>query len=207
MPDEGTPDDQIGEALLIRVVQDQMMNIVTEGNVCLPHLPEVQPLHNGQCQKLVEQLAKSVKVIADQLDREQKLNNLINGLASIGDKTIFSKLVSGVFDDGQINWGRIIVLFYAVGKLALKMVLANLSTVVLDILDSCLVFFRTKLLVWIRNMGGWISSISELTQFSVEHISVSASSFYYIPSGEFLITFACGIMLGSAIVWRFSRSS
>lgn len=46
--------------------------------------------------------------------------SLIDGLACLGDRNIFSKLVEGVFSDGQINWGRIIVLFYAVGKLAVK---------------------------------------------------------------------------------------
>lgn len=44
----------------------------------------------------------------------------IDGLARLGDRKIFSKLVERVFDDGQINWGRIIVLFYAVGRLAVK---------------------------------------------------------------------------------------
>ncbi|KAK2829676.1 hypothetical protein Q7C36_017666 [Tachysurus vachellii] len=201
MSNDGTPDDQIGEALLIRVVQDQMMNITTGGNVRLPLLPEVQPLHNLQHQKLLDQLALSVKVIGDQLNNEQNFNHQIDGLARLGDKKIFSKLVEGVFDDGQINWGRIIVLFFAVGKLAVKMVLANLPEVFSEILDSCLDFFRTKLLAWIRNMGGWISSISALTQFSIERITASYIRF------EHLIAFVCGIMLGSAIVWKLSRSS
>ncbi|GAA6066704.1 apoptosis regulator BAX isoform X1 [Tachysurus ichikawai] len=200
MSNDGTPDDQIGEALLIRVVQDQMVNITT-GRKCLPHLPEVQPLDNVQHQKLLDQLAMSVKVIGDQLNNEQNFNNQIDGLARLGDKKIFSKLVEGVFDNGQINWGRIIVLFFAVGKLAVKMVLANLPAVFSEILDSCLDFFRTKLLAWIRNMGGWISSISALTQFSIERISASSIRF------EHLITFVCGIMLGSAIVWKLNRSS
>nr|ARO86274.1 bcl2-associated X protein b [Tachysurus fulvidraco] len=200
MSNDGTPDDQIGEALLIRVVQDQM-NITTGGKVCFPRLPEVQPFHNVQHQNLLDQLAMSLRVIGDQLNNEKNFNDQIDGLARLGDKKIFSRLVEGVFDDGHINWGRIIVLFYAVGKLAVKMVLANLPAVLSEILDSCLDFFRTKLLAWIRNMGGWISSISALTQFSTEHISTSSFRF------DYLISFVCGIMLGSAVVWKLSRSS
>ncbi|KAK3552719.1 hypothetical protein QTP86_021111 [Hemibagrus guttatus] len=205
MSNDGTPDDQIGEALLIRVVQDQMVNITTGGQLCSPNFPVVQPLPNVQHQKLVNELAKSVKVIGDQLNHEQIFNNQIDGLARLGDKKIFSKLVEGVFDDGQINWGRIIVLFFAVGKLAVKMLLANLPTVFSEILESCLDFFRTKLLGWIRNMGGWISSISAMTQFCSEHIS--ASPFCRIVSVEHLFAFVCGVTLGSVIVWKLSRSS
>lgn len=51
--------------------------------------------------------------------------SLIDGLARLGDKKIFSKLVEGVFNDGQINWGRIIVLFYAVGKLSVKVLMED----------------------------------------------------------------------------------
>ncbi|KAG7334708.1 hypothetical protein KOW79_001304 [Hemibagrus wyckioides] len=202
MSNDGTPDDQIGEALLIRVVKDQMVNITPEGKFCLP---EVQPLHNAQHRKLLDELAKSVRVIGDQLNHEQNFNNQIDGLACQCDKTIFSKLVEGVFSDGTINWGRIIVLFYAVGKLAVKMVLANLPTHFSEILESCLDYFRTKLLGWIRSMGGWISSISAMTQFSIEHIS--ASSFCGILSVENLFAFVCGVTLGSVIVWKLSRSS
>ncbi|KAM9457258.1 apoptosis regulator BAX-like [Clarias gariepinus] len=204
MSSEGTPDGQIGEALLIRVVQDQFLNVPVGGKVCTPSLPEVQPLDNPQHQMLLDQVAQSVKVIGDQLNRDQSFNNHIDGLACLCDKNIFSRLVEGVFNDGQINWGRIIVLYYAVGRLAVKMVLANLPRVFSELLDSCLDFFRTKLLVWIRNMGGWISSISEMTRFSIEHIS--ASSFNIFPSAELAVAFICGILLGSVIVWKLNRS-
>ncbi|MCJ8739038.1 hypothetical protein PDJAM_G00042610 [Pangasius djambal] len=133
-----------------------MVNMIKGGNVSVPRLPDVQPLPNVQHQKLLDQLAQSVKVIGDKLNEEQNLNHQIDGLVRLGDRKIFSRLVEGVFSDGLINWGRIIVLYYAVGKLAVKMVLANMPTVFSELLDSCLDFFRRKLLVWICNMGGWV---------------------------------------------------
>ncbi|XP_060758091.1 apoptosis regulator BAX-like [Neoarius graeffei] len=204
MSNEETPDGQIGEALLMMVVKDQAAGIIQGGTLSLPCLPKVQPLPDVQSQKLVDQLAQSVKMIGDHLNQEQTFNDQIDGLARLGDKTIFPKLVEGVFNDGQINWGRIIVLFCTVGKLSVKMVLANLPGVFSEILDSCLDFFRMKLLVWIRNMGGWINSISALTQFSIEHVSVS--SFCTIMSAEHIVAFVCGLLLGSAIFWKLSRN-
>lgn len=58
------------------MVQDQIdkENIIKEKNISLPHLPEVQPLDNAYNQKLLKQLAESVKVIGDRLHQEQKLN-------------------------------------------------------------------------------------------------------------------------------------
>lgn len=45
---------------------------------------------------------------------------MIDGLVKVADKRSFWELVEKVFTDGQINWGRIIVLFYSVGKLSAK---------------------------------------------------------------------------------------
>lgn len=45
---------------------------------------------------------------------------MIDGLVKVADKRSFWELVEKVFTDDQINWGRIIVLFYSVGKLSAK---------------------------------------------------------------------------------------
>lgn len=49
-------------------------NVIKGKNIPIPRLPEVQPLTNGQSQQLLEQLGQSVKVIGDQLNKEQELN-------------------------------------------------------------------------------------------------------------------------------------
>lgn len=45
---------------------------------------------------------------------------MIEDLAKVADTSSFLKLVKKVFTDDQITWGRIIVLFYSVGKLSAK---------------------------------------------------------------------------------------
>ncbi|RXN33692.1 apoptosis regulator BAX-like protein [Labeo rohita] len=155
---EVSQDDQIGEALLIGVVRNEVMSVTAEVHAAPPALPEARPISNSQDQKLVEQLAETIKVIGDRLDQDKAFNDMIDGLVKVADKKSFWELVEKVFTDGQINWGRIIVLFYSVGKLSAKMVLASLPTIVSDILTLCLDYFRRTLLEWIRKMGGWWSS-------------------------------------------------
>ncbi|XP_066498300.1 apoptosis regulator BAX-like isoform X1 [Hoplias malabaricus] len=157
---EGTSDDLIGEALLIGVVEDQVKNATTEVDISSLSLPKPKPITNSQDQRLVEQLADTIRVIGDRLDQDQRFNDMIDGLVCVADKSSFWKLVEKVFCNEQITWGRIIVLFYSVGKLSVKMVLAHLPAVFTDILNLSLDFFRRKLLQWICNMGGWTAALT-----------------------------------------------
>lgn len=202
---EVSQDDQIGEALLIGVVRDEVMGVAAEGHAAPPALPEARPINNSQDQKLVEQLAKTIKVIGDRLDQDKAFNDMIDGLVKVADKRSFWELVEKVFTDGQINWGRIIVLFYSVGKLSAKMVLARLPTIVSDILTLSLDYFRRTLLEWIRKVGGWMFSIPALACFSFEQFSGSSLSKYSSYFGAAL-AFTGGLLLGGFIVSKFPRN-
>ncbi|KAF4116095.1 BCL2 associated X, apoptosis regulator b [Onychostoma macrolepis] len=203
---EVSQDDQIGEALLIGVVRNEVMSVATEVHAAPPALPEARPISNSQDQKLVEQLAETIKVIGDRLDQDKAFNDMIDGLVKVADKRSFWELVEKVFTDGQINWGRIIVLFYSVGKLSAKMVLAHLPTIVSDILTLSLDYFRRILLEWIRKMGGWMHSIPALACFSFEQFSASSLSKYSSYFGAAL-AFTGGLLLGGFIVSKFPRNS
>lgn len=50
---------------------------------------------------------------------------MIDDLAKVADMSSFLKLVEKVFTNGQITWGRIIVLFYLVGKLSAKVLVRS----------------------------------------------------------------------------------
>ncbi|KAK3520245.1 hypothetical protein QTP70_019698, partial [Hemibagrus guttatus] len=201
-----TTDAQIGEALLISMIKYQINAYSRGADVSLPQLPVVQPFTNEKDEKLYSELAQMIKVIAEVLEKDHAIKNQIDDVARLGDKKSFSKLMQSVFDDGQISWARIIVLFYVVGKLCVKMLLANLPNVFSEILKSCLDYFREKLLAWIRSVGGWIGSISALTQFSIERTSASSLSTIPLPAALFT-TFFLGILLGGVIVWKVKTSS
>ncbi|XP_072549598.1 BCL2 associated X, apoptosis regulator b isoform X2 [Salminus brasiliensis] len=201
---EGTSDDQIGEALLIGVVEDQVKNVIREGDTSSLGLPKTQPIANAQDQRLVNQLAETIRVIGDQLDKDPRFNDMIDGLGRVADKSSFWKLVERVFSDDEINWGRIIVLFYSIGKLSAKMVLSHLPTVFSDILALSLDYFRRNLLQWICNMGGWINSISAVTRFSIERFSASSLCSISRSAGLTLV-FGAGVLMGGIIMWRLNR--
>jgi len=60
-----------------RVVRNEVMNVAAEGNEDPPELPEVRPLSNTHDQKLVQQLAETIKVIGDRLDQDQAFNESV----------------------------------------------------------------------------------------------------------------------------------
>ncbi|XP_055049921.1 apoptosis regulator BAX-like [Misgurnus anguillicaudatus] len=197
-------DYQIGEALLIGVVRHQVMTVATEGNAVT--LPEVPAISNSYDQKLVEQLAETIRVIGDKLDQDTEFNDAFDGLVKVCDKNSFWKIVEKVFKDDQINWGRIVVLFYAVGKLAAKMVMARLPCIVSDILALSLDYFKRYLLDWICKMGGWVKSIPALAQFAIEQFSRTSPKNYSFVFGA-VLTFTSGALLGAFIFWRLHKSS
>uniref|UniRef100_A0A8B9GUN9 Bcl-2 Bcl-2 homology region 1-3 domain-containing protein n=1 Tax=Astyanax mexicanus TaxID=7994 RepID=A0A8B9GUN9_ASTMX len=151
---------------------DQVKSVNAAGDTSSLGIPKPKPLSHAQNQMLLNQLADTIRVIGDRLDMDTGFNDMIDGLGRVANKNSFWKLVEGVFSDGQINWGRIIVLFYSVGKLAAKMVLAHLPEVFSEILNLSLDYFRRTLLQWIRNMGGWVRSTykcTELTNWRYSH--------------------------------------
>lgn len=60
-----------------RVVRREVMNVAAEGNAAPPDLPEAPPISNSQDQKLVQQLAETIKVIGDRLDQDQAINESV----------------------------------------------------------------------------------------------------------------------------------
>ncbi|TRY98970.1 hypothetical protein DNTS_001236 [Danionella cerebrum] len=96
------------------------MSVAAESNAAVPDLLEAQEVRNSQDQMLIQQLAETIRAIGDKLDQNQGFNDMIDGLVKVADRSSFGKLVDKVFTDDQINWGRIIVLFYSIGRLSAK---------------------------------------------------------------------------------------
>ncbi|XP_062412421.1 apoptosis regulator BAX-like [Sardina pilchardus] len=194
-------DEQITEAIMMRVVKDELKEVPAE---IVPPLPEPKPLH-AKDEILTAQLAQTIKIIGDDLVKHKALNDTIDGFArkilgSPKDTGIYKKLVMQVFADGNINWGRIVVLFYAIAKLAGKMLWARLPERVTEMISWTLDYFKQHLLSWVLKMGGWICSIASIACFRIESLPA-----LYPPEQSALpvlgITcFVGGIALGSCVV-------
>lgn len=192
-------DERIGEALIKEVIQEELKDVPSE------EVPPITPLalevKTEQEQKIVTQLGIMVRIIGDRVKDDREFQDAIDGVAFCpGSKwERFQQVADKVFEQG-ITWERIAVLFYVAGKLALKLVEAHLPQSVKEIIWWTVDFFKTNLLGWIREHGGWINSFSELASASVS--SVSPMSAYI--SG-LVIIFAAGLLLGSVITLRLTR--
>lgn len=65
------------KSVSFRVIRHQLMNVATEGNVTPISILEVPRISNIQDQKLVEQLAETIKVIGDKLDQDTEFNESV----------------------------------------------------------------------------------------------------------------------------------
>ncbi|XP_051995878.1 apoptosis regulator BAX [Xyrauchen texanus] len=185
-------DDLFSQNLVIRVLRDQVQRAGRLAHT----IPELQPMNDEQ-EKLLEQMAEVIILYGDDLDRDVKFKNMVDGFARVADSQSFLMLVDKVFVDG-ITWGKIVMLICVVGK-SLAKILADLVSV---IVSWTLDYFKNKLLYWICNMGGWINSISSLAHYSYEQDSGSSTSLVSPFSG---VVFISGLLLGGLIVWRLNR--
>ncbi|XP_042564790.1 apoptosis regulator BAX-like [Clupea harengus] len=201
-------DEQITEAIMMSVVKDELKEVPTEQ---VPTLPE--PKHfNAKDQNLTSQLAQTIKIIGDDLVKHKPLNDTIDGFAkkilnNPQEQGAYQKLVTQLFADGNINWGRIVVLFYTVGKLAKKMLLAHLPETVTEMISWTLNYFKKNILGWVLKMGGWICSIASIACFRIESVPALNSPEHSSASAIGVTCFVGGIVLGGCIVlWLTGRT-
>ncbi|KAJ7989918.1 hypothetical protein DPEC_G00309470 [Dallia pectoralis] len=190
-----TSDERVGVVLLNRVMEDQLAGVPSSEGLLL----KSEKMENEHDEKIVTQLSEMIRKIAAALEKDKVLNDTIDGMAGkLSDKTNYWRLVENVFADGHVTWERIAVLFYVAGRVAVKMVIAHLPQYVKDILTWTLEYFKSKLLSWVQENGGWVSSFSELARVPVERMnSLSAQT------PVTLLIFIGGVLLGS-FMWKLS---
>uniref|UniRef100_A0A8C6WRU0 Bcl-2 Bcl-2 homology region 1-3 domain-containing protein n=1 Tax=Neogobius melanostomus TaxID=47308 RepID=A0A8C6WRU0_9GOBI len=192
-------DERIGEALIKEVMEEELKDVATED------VPSLSPLvHQGQTDQekiIVYQVSKLIKTIGNKLQDDveyQQFNDSIDNLARIpGCKwDQFKQVAYKVFED-QITWERIALLFIAAGRLAVRLVEARLPQTILEFAKWVMDFFRQRLLGWIRNHGGWISSFSELAIAPLR--AVSRGPVYGV------LLFVAGLTLGCLVTQRLMQ--
>ncbi|KAM6957825.1 apoptosis regulator BAX-like [Aplochiton taeniatus] len=196
----GTSDERIGEALIKVVIEEELKDVAAED--VPPFTPMTKEVQTEQERKIVTQLGEMIRIIGDKVKDDKEFQDAIDGMASGpgSPEVTFSHLVNKVLESGPISWERIALLFYVAGRVAVKMVQAHLPQLVKDILKWTLEVFRTRLLGWVREHGGWINSFSELARCQVERMTSLSSQ-----RSVFLLIFIVGLTLGSFITWRVAR--
>ena len=105
-----------------------------------------------------KQVAKVLRDIGDSLNQHPTLNTMINEIHVTKDTAFetFLSVAMQIFQDGKVNWGRVVTLFYFGYKLAIQ-VLTQVPLIKM-IIEWVVKFIKEKLVQWIVEQGGWVSS-------------------------------------------------
>ncbi|KAL1278170.1 hypothetical protein QQF64_024843 [Cirrhinus molitorella] len=183
--------EELFKNLILRSVKDQLQS---EG-ICLPSLPEPQPMSAEQ-EQLLEQMADVIKIRNDSLDQDPQFNEMTNLFAHLADRQNFQIILDNLLGD-DISWGRIFSLICVVGRIA-KIHPNSFPSIMSWTQD----YFRDNVLSWICCRGGWLNSITFLVHYIITRNAGSSSSLISLPCGVFFIS---GVLLGGLICWRLNR--
>ncbi|XP_020906977.1 apoptosis regulator BAX [Exaiptasia diaphana] len=102
-----------------------------------------------------KQVAHVLRDIGDSLHQHSTLNQLISECNVTKDTAFetFLNVAMQIFQDGNVNWGRIVTLFYFGYKLAIQ-VLTQVPLIKM-IIEWVVKFIKEKLVNWIVEQGGW----------------------------------------------------
>ena len=119
-------------------------------------LPVPQELSDNQ-KRINKDVAHVIRDIGDRLSNDTSLNTLISKVVVTKDTAFDTFLQVGgqIFNDGVVNWGRIVTLFYFGYKLALQVI--NQIPLIKMIIDWVVQFIKDRLAKWIFEQGGWVS--------------------------------------------------
>ncbi|XP_054877482.1 apoptosis regulator BAX-like isoform X1 [Poeciliopsis prolifica] len=105
------------------------------------------------CTPQMQKISEGLQAIGDQVDGEVQ--------RAVGDQTIrpsmdnYIKVVIGIFSDGEINWGRVVIVFSFTCLYVLKAYEDKVYDVIKNIINWTIDYFQNKVVNWIRNQGGW----------------------------------------------------
>ncbi|XP_054469151.1 apoptosis regulator BAX [Anoplopoma fimbria] len=131
-----------------------------------------------QIKEVVAQLLK----IADEMNRNAELQQLINQVQGNCAQDIFMKVARNIFADG-INWGRVVALFHLAYRLIYKALTSNHLENIRIIISWVLRFIREQLYRWLVQQGGWAGVIHGFSRWRtvaiVASVALVAAIVYY----------------------------
>ncbi|XP_034536321.1 apoptosis regulator BAX [Notolabrus celidotus] len=121
-----------------------------------------------QVKEVVEQLLK----IADELNRNAELQQLISQVPGNCAQDIFMTVARSIFADG-INWGRVVALFHLAYRLIYKALTTNHLENIRMIISWVLQVIREQLYAWLVQQGGWAGVIRGFSRWRTVTILAS----------------------------------
>lgn len=140
--------------------------------------------------KVNKDVAVVIREIGDRLANDASLNTMISQVRVSRDTAFdtFLQVAAQIFNDGVVNWGRIVTLFYFGYKLAVQVI--NEIPLIKMIVQWLVEFIKDRLAKWIFEQGGWESVLEYFQSLRQKHdIQV-----YVVFGGMCLLAFA--------LLWR-----
>lgn len=179
---EDVIDDPILEqgAVIFRGYVTQRLNTEEPNRHVSPELLGGRP--NEQQDPQVKEVVKQLIKIADDMNRNAEIQQLINQLQGNCAQDIFMKVARSIFTDG-INWGRVVALFHLAYKLIHKALTTNHLEIIRTIISWVLQFIREVLYPWLVQQGGWGGVIRGVPRWRtvalVASVALVAAFVYY----------------------------
>ncbi|XP_061592946.1 apoptosis regulator BAX-like [Cololabis saira] len=117
---------------------------------------------------VVEQMLK----IADDLNRNAELQQLISQVRSDCAQDVFMTVARSIFVDG-INWGRVVALFHLASRLIYRALTTNHLENIRMVISWVLQVIRERLSPWILQQGGWEGVIQSFSRWRTATIVAS----------------------------------
>ncbi|KAF6018430.1 BAX [Bugula neritina] len=137
-----------------RIQQDGLGDQIREEDLYEPGTPRGPPVVGEN----FREIATALRQIGDELDMDYRLQDMIDGVSIESPQSTFQSVAREIFDDGQFNWGRVVMLFYFAYKMA-KKAISNVP-IIRTIIEWVVKFIRDYVASWIISRGGW-SAIQE----------------------------------------------
>ena len=147
-----------GRLLLKMFINERARNTLHESIV--HDLCEANPRDVDRLGMTEEQLSNTAIVfrrIGDDIGRNVELNNYIDQIPVHSSKTVFERVCVQVFEDGEMNWGRVFVLFYFAYRLTVRALDKGLHSIpwVRQMLTWAGDFLVHRVAGWVCSRGGW----------------------------------------------------
>ncbi|XP_063056434.1 bcl-2-related protein A1-like [Engraulis encrasicolus] len=210
MASEGISEDNMTENILHRVVAN---NLKGRGVDVVSLLPKTKPAQ-GKEAIVITQVAEMLKETGDWVQERhvQRIADTVDGVVNYIQENpgnvgnFYHNLMAQMFDDGIINWGRIVMLFYTLGKLAVRLVTTGLGDV-REMLTQAVGYLRKNVVGWIIRMGGWMCSIAAIAKFRITTVPLVTPPKPTSEGAIALTYLTSGMVLGGILVfWMMSKT-
>lgn len=173
------------------VYQMYVNDVTTRPEDDLPSLPEVKILNHQPVTPLAE-IGRQLAAVGDDINDKYRpqFNRMITSLNVTPETAygLFAEVARKLFDDGVINWGRIVTLLCFGYRMAMTVIRAGLSSFFSSVVRYIVRFILVERIAkWIANQGGWRSVMSHIP----ESVGWSTIGFILTLSALSVITVIC----------------